>query len=139
LGFFKSKIIIDTKFHKKERLCSKKQIDSLFEKGTSITFFPLKVIFCETVVEFVNPCQVMFVVPKRLFKRAHDRNKIKRRLREAYRINKNNFYEVLKNNKKKVIFSFIYIGKKIASYEEIEKSTLTALKKMAGQLLDINP
>ena len=120
-------------------MCSKKQIDGLFTKGTSITSFPIKVIFYETAVEFVNPCQVMFVVPKRIFKRAHDRNKTKRRLREAYRLNKTHFYEMLKNNNKKVIFSFIYISKKIASYEEIEKSTLTALKKMAGQLLDINP
>jgi ribonuclease P protein component len=118
-------------------LCSKKQIDGLFTKGTSITSFPIKVIFYETAVEFVNPCQVMFVVPKRIFKRAHDRNKTKRRLREAYRLNKTHFYEMLKNNNKKVIFSFIYISKKIASYEEIEKSTLTALKKMASQLLEM--
>ena len=137
MGFFKSKIIIDTKFHKKERLCSKKQIDSLFAKGTSITTFPVKVIFSETSVEFVNPCQVMFVVPKRLFKRAHDRNKTKRRLREAYRLNKTHFYELLNNNNKKVIFSFIYIGKKIASYDEIEKSISTTLKKMTEQLSDI--
>jgi hypothetical protein len=83
----------------------------------------------------------MFVVPKRIFKRAHDRNKTKRRLREAYRLNKTHFYEILKNNNKKVIFSFIYISKKIASYEEIEKST-TCVEANSGLMFNdsqVNP
>lgn len=89
------------KFTKQERLCSKKQIDLLFLKGNTAAAHPLKLIFIETELAYVKPCQAMFVVPKRSFKKAHDRNKLKRRMREAYRLNKESFYELLKLNNKK--------------------------------------
>ncbi|MCW3075455.1 MAG: ribonuclease protein component [Bacteroidetes bacterium] len=118
-------------FHKQERLCSKKQIDLLFSKGKSHLSYPVKTILLETPVQLQFPVQAMFIVPKRQFKKAHDRNKIKRRMREAYRLNKNNIYESLKVSDKKVLLAFIYVGKKIEEYAVIEKAIvkeLTVLK-----------
>lgn len=83
----------------------------------------------ETDVAYVDPCQAMFVVPKRTFKRAHDRNKLKRRMREAYRLHKSPFYELVNSKNKKMLLCFLFIGKKIEEYKAIEASVLLHLKK----------
>lgn len=126
--------LIETKFNKGERLCSKKNIDLLFLKGVNAISFPIKLIYLETDIEYVNPCQAMFVVPKRTFKRAHDRNKLKRRMREAYRLNKATFYEVVKSKNKKIILSFLFVGKKIEEYKQIESSIISHLKRIETAL-----
>lgn len=76
----------------------------------------------ETATDLQFPAQAMFIVPKRQFKKAHDRNKLKRRMREAYRLNKNALYEKLNAENKKVIIAFIYVGKKTEEYSLIEKA-----------------
>lgn len=111
-------------FHKQERLCSKKQIDLLFTKGKAQLTYPIKAIFLETPVDLQFPVQAMFVVPKRQFKKAHDRNLLKRRMREAYRLNKKTVYNNLETANKKMIVAFIYIGKKAEEYALIEKALI---------------
>jgi ribonuclease P protein component len=108
-------------------LCSRKQIDLLFLKNTAANAYPLKAVFIETEEELQTPLQVMFVVPKRIFKHAHDRNTLKRRMRESYRLNKSNFYTRLKPHGKKYIVAFIYTGKKEAEYLEIDASVIKLL------------
>ena len=88
-------------------------------------------VYCETPVDLIFPAQAMFVAPKRNFKRAHDRNKLKRRMREAYRLNKNSFYEGLKIKNKKALLAFIYVGKKQEDYALVEKSIV---KLISGDL-----
>lgn len=75
------------------------------------------------------PVQAMFVVPKRTFKRAHDRNKLKRRMREAYRLNKQALYEALDLEGRRLVLAFIYVGKKQEEFLTIESS----LKKLMQQ------
>jgi ribonuclease P protein component len=70
------------------------------------------------------PAQAMFIVPKRQFKKAHDRNKLKRRMREVYRLNKKLLYEKLNTSNRKMVLAFIYVGKKIEDYSVIEKAIL---------------
>lgn len=125
---------VEAKFTKEERLCSKKQIDLLFLKGSSATAFPLKLVYIETDAVYVDPCQAMFVVPKRSFKRAHDRNKLKRRMREAYRLNKAPFYELIKSKNKKMLLCFLFVGKKTEEYKTIEAALLQHLKKASAFL-----
>ena len=74
----------------------------------------------ETALQF--QATEMFVVPKRQFKKAHDRNLLKRRMREAYRLNKLNFYQQLSTANVKVVCAFIYVGKKQEEYITIEKA-----------------
>lgn len=117
-------LIIKNTFNKQERLCSRKQIDLLFEKGSKAISFPIKLIYLETDIITVNPCQALFVVPKRAFKRAHDRNRLKRRMKETYRFNKATLYSKLVGNNKKMLCAFVFIGNKEATFEEITKSVV---------------
>lgn len=111
-------------FKKSERLCSIKVIDSLFDRKNSanegVFAYPIRVV-CKPAEEALT--QVLFSVPKRQFKHAVDRNQIRRRMKEAYRLNK----ELLK---KPYYISFIYVGKVIENYAVIEKGMKNCLKKM---------
>ena len=94
-------------FKKEEKLASEKWIKELFEKGSSFYLHPFKVIFRpHPNQEFPN--QVLISVSARNFKRAVDRNKIKRRMREAYRLNKQ---ELVSNQK--WLIAYIYTAKEI--------------------------
>ncbi|MDI9340725.1 MAG: ribonuclease P protein component [Sediminibacterium sp.] len=121
-------------FHKQERLCSQTQIDLLFAKGTSVKAYPLKGIYLETSLENAPPVRVMIVVPKRLFKRAVDRNLLKRRIREAYRLQKNEFYTRL--NGKQINLSILYIARETVDYHAVFKGVrklLLAVSPTASQ------
>lgn len=100
----------------------------LFEKGKSLVVFPIKLTFCFTPVNLKFPAQAMFVSPKRSFKKAHDRNKLKRRMREVYRLNKKTFYNDLAPYQTKMILAFLYIGKKSEDYASIEISMQKLMK-----------
>ncbi|GAB3775460.1 ribonuclease P protein component [Spirosoma horti] len=122
-------------FAKSERLCSKKILSELFKKGsTSVrTFylFPFRMLYIpqsETNPDGETPPPaIVITVPKRLFKRAVDRNLIRRRVREAYRLNK----DILAPEKAPPAYiAFLYTAKQIISFEEIEKGMKLALKKM---------
>lgn len=77
-------------FTKEERLCSKSEIDSLFHSGSSFVVYPYRVVYSCQPVE-VSQIKVIISVSKRRFKRAHDRNRIKRLMREVYRLQKSDY------------------------------------------------
>lgn len=106
-------------------------MELLFSKGKSSAAYPLKLVYINTPVELIYPAQSMFVVPKRNHKKAHDRNKLKRRMREGYRLNKISLYTELMQKEQKVLLAFIYTGKKQEEFATIEKSML----KLFGVLL----
>lgn len=120
--------------HKNERLCSRKIIGDLFTSGESFLVYPLKVVFLKTGLPAEVQAQVAFSVSKRNFKRAVKRNLLKRRMREAYRLNKPGFYRELAAKDSCVALMFIFVGKDIADYAQIEKATILALKKVTGKI-----
>ncbi len=116
-------------FRKEERLRKEKLIKELFEKGSSIILHPFKVIYLPSPAESGHH-QALFTAPSRQFKRAVDRNKIKRRAREAYRIKKSTLLE-----SPKLLLGFIYIAKKIEDYASIEKAVEKAIHKLNAVFL----
>jgi|SRR5690625_3107015 len=113
------------KLTKEERLKSKTSIDKLFKEGKGFVKFPIKMQY----MPHDRPLhQVAFTAPKRNFKRAVDRNRIKRLMREAYRTNKH----ILYNNKvqSQAIF-FIYIGREMPTYAYLEKRMQQCLKELS--------
>ncbi len=121
-------------FHKEERLCSQKIIGELFASGESFLAYPLKVVFLKTVLPQPGPVQAAFTVSKRNFKSAVKRNLLKRRMREAYRLNKAGFYLEIADKNVQIALMFVYIGKDIAEYPAIEKGMVTAFKKMLAKV-----
>jgi ribonuclease P protein component len=124
---------VDFSFNKAERLCSKKIMDKLFTEGKTIFVFPLKIVYLETSLLSNFPVQAAFTVGKRNFKRAVQRNLIKRRMREAYRLNKHKFYVEI--GEKQVAVFFIYTGKTISEYKQIESSVKKGLKKLLSEFV----
>lgn len=120
---------VDFSFHKDERLCSKKVIDKLFLEGKSIFSYPLKIVYLECIIPSRYPVQAGFSVGKRNFKRAVKRNLIKRRMREAYRLNKSLLYNVMDDRQLAVFF--IFTDKTIPEYRLIEEG----MKKGIGKLI----
>ena len=123
-------------FKKEERLCNKRLIDELFHNGSSFLCYPFKASWLLAADEQQVPVQILFSVSKRRFKRAVDRNQIKRRIREAYRLNKQQqLYNQLNTAGKKIVLSVGYIGKEIAPYELIEKKMLKLLVQLNAELV----
>jgi len=120
-------------FKKNERLHSKKQIDMLFTKGNSFFQYPFKVIFSFEKTNETEMPKLLITVSKRHLKRAVDRNKVKRLVREAYRNNKNSFLASYKNNESSLMFGLIYNAKTILSYAEIEKKIILILQRLIEQ------
>lgn len=120
--------------HKNERLCSRKIIGDLFTSGESFLAYPLKVVFLKTELPADIQAQVSFSVSKRNFKRAVKRNLLKRRMREAYRLNKPGFYEELATKDVRIAVMFVYVGKDVSDYPAIEKGMILALKKIMAKM-----
>jgi len=118
-------------FKKEERLKSRKIIDALFKRGESVFVFPIKLIWKEEDdTTFNTPVKVSFTVPKRAFPKAVQRNFIKRKMREAYRLNKHVFYAKAKENQKQYAMMFIYVAREPLPYKTVEKAIVSLLARI---------
>ena len=114
------------KLPKNERLHSKKSIKELFDKGSSFFLYPFKVLILES--DLLETNQVLFSVSKKKIRKAVNRNFVKRRIKEAYRLNKHLLDDSL--NRKKLI-ALIYVSSDLDSFHKIEPRIQKILKKIA--------
>lgn len=116
-------------FDRAERLKSRKLIGGLFKGGESLVAYPLRVVWTvlpeEWVAEF--PAQVSISVSKRLFKTAVQRNRLKRQIREAYRLQKAEFYEKL--GERRIAVMLMYIAKEPLPYTDIASGIRKMIRK----------
>lgn len=114
-------------FKKAERLSHKKIIQELFDKGSSFYLHPFKILYLPQSNPEVKETRVLISVPKHNFKRAVDRNLIKRRFREGYRLNKTKLTTP-------VFFSiaYIYTAKEILPSAVIHEKISLSLQKLGN-------
>jgi ribonuclease P protein component len=112
---------------KNERLSKEIWIQELFKKGSSFYFYPFKVLFLPHPDPGSTVNEVLFSVSKRQFKRAVDRNSIKRRLREAYRLNKSAL-----SPPRKWLIAYIYTAKTILPSETFQHKVLGTIQKISS-------
>ena len=125
---------MDNSYPKKEKLCSKIIIDRLFSESKSVYSFPLKVFWIiETLPEEVS-VQSTVTVSKRKFKHAVKRNLLKRRMREAFRLNKHDLYNKVNSLNLQLALMIIYNHGEILPFKSIEEAMIKALGKITVKL-----
>jgi len=115
----------DVRFRKKERLSRKKIIEDLFKKGSSLTIFPIKVMYFPHPDPAQTGHQILISAPTRNFKKAVDRNTIKRRIREGYRLDK-----TLLHASPSLCLAYIYIAKKILPSSTIHQAIRSSFERL---------
>ncbi|WP_345071381.1 ribonuclease P protein component [Hymenobacter fastidiosus] len=116
-------------FPKEEHLCRKKLITELFGRGSSFGLYPLRLVWIAADAPTTAPPQVLVSVSKRSFKRAVDRNYLKRLLREAYRLNKYRLLEA-PGGHPVALLGLIYTGKEKKPFTLVEKKLISGLERL---------
>jgi ribonuclease P protein component len=124
-------------FRKAERLCSKKHIEALFAgDNRSLTAYPLRAVYTETENgKIVNSKSVSLLisVSKRHFKHAVDRNRAKRLIREAYRLNKGLLLDHISEDTQ-LDLAFIWMSDELCDYAIVETKMKTLLQRIAEKI-----
>lgn len=118
---------------KAEHLYEKKAIETLFETGKTVSLSPVRLLWNVYEGKSELPVKVAFTVPRRSFKKAIDRNLLKRRMREAYRKNKYILYGIAETGLKHYHIMFVYTAKDKALYAEIESKIVLTLQRIADK------
>jgi ribonuclease P protein component len=136
LLFYKKTSIRQFTLHKNERLKKRKEIESLFRQGKSFVHHPFRVYFeILNNEEAKQPLLFGVGVSKKFFKKAVSRNRIKRLVREAYRLQKNNLKTVLQNQQLSAKLFFIYTGDVIPNYALVLEKLGAILQKLEKDVL----
>lgn len=127
---------------KKDRLYLKKAIDELFANGNSFIAYPIRIVYkiVDKQSVFDRDSELLVSVSKKYHKRANKRNRLKRLMREAYRLNRKKYIEsiILNNDNKKLNIAMMYISMDIYDYHIVEKATIKAFNKIINREIDSN-
>lgn len=125
-------------FGKKEKLKSRKLVDDLFASGKSSNFFPIRMVYKFAPFNEIPGMQVGVTASSRHFKKAVDRNRIKRLLREAYRLQKNDLFHLVTAKKLMGYTFFIYVDKTMPTYQNIFEAMTRCLDFLHKKATTIN-
>lgn len=148
-------------FSKEERLCSHSAIEELFERGSIQYLHPLKIYYLEPLSSFNHNdknewqsettngfcnapsngkplIKVLFSAPKKNFKHAVDRNRLKRQMKEAYRLNKNLLEQKHRLQENNLYIAFVYTSKKMIPFSHIEESIQKSILKVCETIYGAN-
>ena len=130
---------VDYSLTKKERLCGKSVISDLFNSNNTLFCYPFRCLWStppiserrfDKNIDDSARVSVLFSVPKRKVKQANKRNLLKRRMKEAYRLNKHSMTDSLYANDKSLNVALLYISSDILDYHKIEAAIKTLLHEI---------
>ena len=117
-------------FSKAEHLCGEKRITRVFTQGEAFISYPLRVVFLIEPEKDAEPASVLVAVPKKRFKRANKRNRLKRLMRESYRLNKHEMIDALNKKQLQIHLAFNYVADEELDFSSIEKKMKIAIQKL---------
>jgi ribonuclease P protein component len=121
-------------FPKSEHLCGEKRITRLFTQGEAFIAYPLRVVYLIEPKTDAESASVMVSVPKKRFKRAVKRNRLKRLMREAYRLNKQELWGKLDEKELQIHLAFNYVSDEVLDFAQIEKKMKVALQRLIEKI-----
>ena len=121
-------------FSKAEHLCGEKRITRLFTQGDAFIAYPLRVVFIIEPKKDKEEASVLVSVPKKRFKRAVKRNRLKRIMREAYRLNKQELIDKLEEKQLQLHVAFNYVSDDELDYATIEKKMRISLQRLMDKI-----
>lgn len=125
---------MENTLRKPERLNKKKVIEKMFAGGSrSFSVFPLRVVYLPVEASEAS-ASILISVSKRRFRHAVKRNRVKRRIREAYRVNKHGLLRVLEERRCHLAIAFIYLSDQLVNFSLIEARIKTALARIAEKV-----
>lgn len=125
-------------FPKREHLKSKSAIENLYANGSSVTAFPFRAVFLSSKAEPGAPTAAILIsVAKRRFRHAVDRNLMKRRIREAYRLNKQPFIDELQKSDKQMAVAILYIDNRHSSTQFLHRKMQKLLSSIIEKELKV--
>lgn len=116
-------------FGKKEKLCSKLVIDQLFRSGESFKEYPIRVLY-QQLENSDATAKLLISVPKKRFRKAVSRNRLKRLIRETYRLNKPELIEKWQADAKYFALAFVYIGNDFTDYHQMDNVMKQVINKL---------
>ena len=124
-------------YNREEKLKSRKLMEQLFSAGKSFTIYPVKVFYLPIVEKLDFPVKVGVGTGSRNFKKATERNRIKRILREGYRTEKKILYDYTLSNNKQVAVFLLYLDKTLPAYKTIKAKMPLIFEKLINQLHEV--
>ncbi len=121
------------KYSKKDKLKSKKRIEQLFNEGQAITVYPLRLVYIKAEFEDDGNLKTGVSVSKRLHKTAVARNRLKRLIREVYRLNKPLYFN---NSSASYALMILYLGKDGTTFDKLNSSMKLLLQKFTDKNSD---
>ncbi len=123
----------DARFGKRYRLSRKKTIERLFKEGKSIRSYPYVLYYLPEQLD--NPFQLVISAPKRIFRKAHDRNRIRRIVTESVRKQKSGLENRLSENDFQLALFLIYTAREEVATEELMNRTEKLFDKLIASII----
>lgn len=121
-------------FPKREHLCGEIRVGKLYAEGKAFIVYPLRVVYKVNAINENVPVKVLVSVPKKRFKHAVDRNRIKRLMRESYRLNKQNLWDKAVDKEVEIQIAFNYVADTEMDFSTLSRKMEKALTQIAEKI-----